>query len=512
VYPARSRRLAPDFFFQDQVYRHSGEELLLPAGEYSVSYSRGPEHRVLERDIHVPAAKEHSETFQMQRWIHLAQAGWISGDHHVHAAGCAHYSSPTQGVKPEDMLRHIVGEDLNVGCVLTWGPCWYHQKQHFDGKVSSLSTPRNLMRYDVEVSGFPSSHAGHVVLLQLKEDDYPGTKRIEEWPSWNLPILKWGKQQGGVVGFAHSGYGLAVSGDALPSYEVPAFDGIGANEYIVDVTHDACDFISAADTPFAWEMNIWYHTLNCGFTTRISGETDFPCISGERVGAGRVYVKMPSNEPLDYARWVEGVRDGRSYCCDGRTHLFDFEINGLGVGEPGDDGRKSRLAGNHGQSVKVKCKVAGLLPEEPIQLAIHDQGPYWGKQPAWHIERARVNGTRQIPVELIVNGHAVDRMQVEADGRVKEIEFMYTPERSCWIALRVNPAAHTNPIFVEVEGKPIRASKRSAQWCLSAVDRCWKSKSPQIRESERQTAREAYDHAKAVYAQIRDDAFDDSRE
>ena len=190
-------------------------------------------------------------------------------------------------------MRHILGEDLNVGCVLTWGPCWYHQKQHFDGKVSSLSTPRNLMRYDVEVSGFPSSHAGHVVLLQLKEDDYPGTKRIEEWPSWNLPILKWGKQQGGVVGFAHSGYGLAVSGDALPSYEVPAFDGIGANEYIVDVTHDACDFISAADTPFVWEMNIWYHTLNCGFTTRISGETDFPCISGERVGAGRVYVKMP---------------------------------------------------------------------------------------------------------------------------------------------------------------------------------------------------------------------------
>ena len=62
-----------------------------------------------------------------------------------------------------------------------------------------------------------------------------------------------------------------------------------------------------------------------------------------------------------------------------------------------------------GQSVKVKCKVAGLLPEEPTQLAIHDQGPYWGKQPAWHIERARVNGTRQIPVELIVNGHAVDK-------------------------------------------------------------------------------------------------------
>ncbi|MEX0613816.1 MAG: CehA/McbA family metallohydrolase, partial [Pirellulales bacterium] len=299
VYPARSRRLAPDFFFHDQVYRQHGEEVLLPSGNYRVTYTRGPEYEVLEREIKVPDRDEHTERFRMKRWINLAAAGWFSGDHHVHAAGCAHYSSPTQGVGPADMMRHILGEDLNVGCVLTWGPCWYHQKEHFDGQVHSLSTPRNVMRYDVEVSGFPSSHAGHVVLLRLTEDDYPGTKRIEEWPSWDLPILQWGKRQGGIVGYAHSGWGLSVPAKSLPTFDMPAFDGIGANEYIVDVTHDACDFISSVDTPFVWELNIWYHTLNCGFTTRISGETDFPCIYGQRVGLGRVNVKMPGDEPLD---------------------------------------------------------------------------------------------------------------------------------------------------------------------------------------------------------------------
>ena len=82
------------------------------------------------------------------------------------------------------------------------------------------------------------------------------------------------------------------------------------------------------------------------------------------------------------------------------------------------------------------------------------------------------------------------------------MEFEYTPERSSWVALRVFPAAHTNPIFVEVDGAPIRASKRSAQWCLDAVDRCWESKSPLIRESEREAARAAYDHARATYRQI----------
>ena len=50
-------------------------------------------------------------------------------------------------------------------------------------------------------------------------------------------------------------------------------------------------------------------------------------------------------------------------------------------------------------------------------------------------------------------------------------------------------------------GKPIRASRRSAEWCLNAVNQCWTQKWPQIRESERGDARKAYDHAREVYRQ-----------
>ena len=508
VYPARARRLAPDFFFQDQVYRANGETIRLPPGKYQVTYSRGPEYRVGQREIEVPAGKRHQERFQLERWTNLAHRGWFSGDHHVHAAGCAHYSSPTQGVDPGDMMRHILGEDLNVGCVLTWGPCWYHQKQFFSGGVSPLSTPQHVMRYDVEVSGFPSSPSGHVVLLRLKEDDYPGTTRIEQWPSWDLPILRWGQQQGGVVGFAHSGWGLEVPATSLPTYDIPKYNGIGANEYIVDVTHGACDFISTVDTPAVWELNIWYHTLNCGFTTRISGETDFPCISGERIGLGRAYVKMPPHEPLDFDAWVQGVKAGRSYCSDGRTHLLDFEINGLGVGEPGDGGRASFLAVGRGEPLSIRVRAAALLAEKPrddIRSRPLREKPYW------HPERARVGDTRQVPVELIVNGEAVEKRLLAADGRVEDLSFQYTPQRSSWIALRVFPAAHTNPIFVEVDKQPIRASKRSAQWCLASVDRCWESKKSSIRPAERDQARAAYEHAREVYRRILAESFDDGQ-
>ncbi len=510
VYPSRARRLAPDFFFHDQIYRHHGESVLLPPGEYTVTYTRGPEYLVLERKIRVPEKGPHVERFQLKRWIHMAAYGWYSGDHHVHAAGCQHYDVPSQGVEPEHMMRHILGEDLNVGCVLSWGPCWYYQKQFFSGSVHPLSTSRYVMRYDVEVSGFPSSHCGHLVLLRLKEDDYPGTTEIHQWPSWDLPILRWAKEQGAVVGFAHSGWGLRIPSNRLPSYEMPPFDGIGANEYIVDVALGACDFISTVDTVAPWELNIWYHTLNCGFRCRISGETDFPCIYGQRVGLGRVYVKLPPGKtPDDYDAWVFGVRDGRSYVSDGLSHLFDFEVNGLGVGEPGHNGQPSLLAIRSGQELTIKVKAAALLepqPREDIRRRPLDQKPYW------HIERARVGNTRRVPVELVVNGYAVARQEIEADGSVHELQFHYRPKRSCWVALRIYPSSHTNPVFVHVDGKPIRASRRSALWCLKAVDVCWESKRQGIRPQERAAAKKAYEQAKAIYRRIVEESYDDTQE
>ncbi|MGE3804913.1 MAG: CehA/McbA family metallohydrolase, partial [Gemmataceae bacterium] len=367
VYPSMSRRLAPDFFFHQQIYRKDGESVLLQPGKYTVSYARGPEYLVLTKQIDVPNAATHEESFQLKRWIHPARKGWFSGDHHIHAAGCSHYESPTEGVTPSDMMRHVLGEDLNVGCCLSWGPCWYHQKRYFEGKVHELSTPDHILRYDVEVSGFPSSHAGHICLLRLREQDYPGAKLIEDWPSWDLPIFRWAKSQGAVIGFAHSGWGLQPvdlrdpSANTLPNYLLPQMNGIGANEYLVDVAHNLCDFISAVDTPSVWELNIWYHTLNCGYRAKISGETDFPCIYGERVGLGRSYVHLDGK--LDFDRWCEGIKDGRSYVSDGRSHLMDFTVNGQPVGL-----KKGEVQLAKAGKVKVTAKVAAFLEPKPTDL------------------------------------------------------------------------------------------------------------------------------------------------
>jgi len=503
VYPSQSRRLAPDFFFHPQIYRQTGETVSLPAGQFRVEFTRGPEYLAQTRVITVPPGGTHKESFALKRWIDLAGMNWFSGDHHVHAAGCAHYESPTEGVKPDDMWRQILGEDLDVGCVLSWGPCWYAQKQFFDGKLHPLSTASNLMRYDVEVSGFPSSHTGHLCLLRLKEDDYPGTTRIEEWPSWDLPVLKWGKSQGGVVGFSHTGWGLKTSTDDIPSYEVPPFDGIGGNEYIVDVVHDAVDFLSTVDTPAPWELNIWYHTLNCGYRTRISGETDFPCIYGERVGLGRVYVKLADGK-LDFDRWCEGLKVGRSYVSDGRSHLIDFTVDDRAVGEDGSE-LKLPAAG----AVKARVKAAAYLDPKPSDRAKEIRRRGLDEKPFWEIERARIGDSRKVAVELIVNGLPVARREIEADGSIQDLEFDVPIKASSWVAARVLLSSHTNPVFVTVGDKPVRASKKSAEWCLKSVDQCWSQKEPAIRPAEKEDARKAYDVARAAYRKILEESAKD---
>jgi hypothetical protein len=107
-----------------------------------------------------------------------------------------------------------------------------------------------------------------------------------------------------------------------------------------------------------------------------------------------------------------------------------------------------------------------------------------------------------VSVELIVNGIAVDKVALVADGEPRKIKFKTQVERSSWVALRILPSSHTHPVFVMVSGKPIRASKRSARWCRTCVDRVWEVKSPFIRESERPVAAEAFEHARNIYDQI----------
>jgi len=239
---------------------------------------------------------------------------------------------------------------------------------------------------------------------------------------------------------------------------------------------------------------MYYHTLNCGFKTRLSGETDCPCITDARVGQARSYFKPEGS--VTYDNYVNAIRSGRAYVSDGKSHIMDFAMNGQEVGT-----KNSVLQLNDKQNIKISAEVASYLPVqqdiegESIAKILIEQKPYWD------IERARIGKSRKVRVELIVNGVPVDTTEIITNGQIENVNFDYSMARSGWVALRIFPSSHSNPTFVEVGGKSI-AERKSAEWCLAALEQCWKMKEKNIRVGEKAAAAEVYEKDRLVYREI----------
>jgi hypothetical protein len=530
VYPPRAKRLAPDFFFQDQVYRADGGFVLLPPGDLTMEYGRGPEYRLLKKSVTIPAKGDAAIAVKLERWVNPMTYGYYSGDHHIHAAGCAHYTNPTEGVFAEDMFLHVKGEGLNVGCNLTWGPCYNFQRQFFEPTPHKISEPLTLLKYDIEVSGFGSQLLGHVCVLNLKDQTYPGSEgtSTKGWPTWTTPLMRWAKKQGAYCGYAHSANGLAMTrpvdyvaaarrilaefdanGDGvltpeetakglfpapfaffdtnkdgklteaelaagveklvnqLPNLVIPPMGGIGAQEIFVTTAQGLCDFISAMDTERVPEWNCWYHIMNCGFPLKVSGETDFPCISGSRVGEGRVYVQLGKVDKIDFGTWVEGLAKGRSYVSDGYAHALQYTVDGKNAGDLVELKQPGK--------VTVKARVA-FARELPLDTA---KGG------------GKVKGDKRL-VEVVVNGKVVAKKEVPADDKEHDVTFEIQVDRSSWVTLRNFPQLHTNPVNVMVGGQPIRASRSSALWCIGCIEQLWRVRAKSIAEAERPEAERTF--------------------
>ncbi len=561
VHPPQPKRLAPDFFFQKQIYRPDGGTVLLPQGEFTMFYGRGPEYRWLQRKVTVAGSGPAEVAVKLERWVNPMDFGFYGGDHHIHAAGCAHYTSPDIGMLPEHMFQQVKGEGLNVGEVLTWGYGFQHQLPFFGGPVHPVSEPLTLLRYDMEVSGFGSAALGHVCLLNLRDLVYPGADGIKGWPTWTTPALRWTKQQGGFTGYPHSGSGMQVNpatagkrlleqfdankdgrltreetadallpepfekidadqdrtlneselvashdrvADQLPNVAIP---DAGGHEIFVSTAVGACDFISAMDTARQLEWNAWYHLMNCGFPLKCAGETDFPCMSGTRVGQGRTYVQLGRVERIDFAKWCEGLARGRSYVSDGYAHALEFSVNGQTSGAEVQLAQPGR--------VKIHAKVA-FSSETPLEVAYGGAMPVGGQRLVgdtvnYHeTTDAKPFGSGKRKVELIVNGLPVGTREVPADDQPHDVEFTADIARSSWVALRHFPQLHTNPVNVIIAGQPIRASRQSALWCIGCIEQLWRMREKNIAPAERDEARRTFDEAKEIYRRIAAEAAEGS--
>jgi hypothetical protein len=188
---------------------------------------------------------------------------------------------------------------------------------------------------------------------------------------------------------------------------------------------------------------------------------------------------------------------------------MDFKVNDFDVGTVGQNKQASQLDLAGPAGVKVTCNVAALLAEKPTPETEAIRKKRLDDKPYWHLERCRIDDSRKVPVELIVNGKPAAIKKITADGSIQSLSFDVSVKQSSWIALRILPSCHTNPVFVHVGGKPIRVSRSSADWCAKAVDVCWNAKERAIRASEKAAAKEAYDKAREIYRKVLAEAVED---
>ncbi len=203
---------------------------------------------------------------------------------------------------------------------------------------------------------------------------------------------------------------------------------------------------------------------------------------------------------------------------------MDFQVNGKTPSRV--EGEEVKLAAPG--TVKVTAKVTAYLAEQPETVEILGEpypmetqaviyrsmptpkrvrisdlpttGVSWRNIPWWHLERARIGNSRQVEVEVVVNGKPVATKKITADGSSQNVTFDVPIKQSSWVALRILGASHTNPTWVLVDNEPVRASRKSMEWNIRALAQAFEVKRQGWRAEDYAEAKAAYDFAYQVYA------------
>jgi hypothetical protein len=444
-------------------YCSGATEVRLPAGDYRLSVWRGPEYRTARQSLRVAADEAVTVTVPLERWVDAAGLHFYSGENHIHA----NYGYGEWYNTPASMLLQCDGEDLTV-CnfmVANSDGDGVFDRSFFRGRPDPLSKPRTVLYWNEE---YRSTIWGHMTLINLRHvvepvfTGFKDTTNPYDVPT-NADSADRTRQQGGLVNYTH------VAFDPADPYQ-GAYTGKGLP---VDAALGKVDSVDLNNS-YAGSVPLWYRLLNCGFRLPASAGTD--CFLNRIVsrlpGSDRAYVRLDGE--FTYAKWVEGLRAGRSFVTNG-----PFLELMAGRERPG---ATLRLAGPG--KVQVTAKAWWQLP----------------------LRRA----------ELVQDGKVIATREFSGEGPVELVWQQEVPfERSGWLALRAsgpahadNPGggayAHTSPVYVEVADRPPLA-REDAQFFLRWIDRLDLA----LRERNRipgatQTAHVAsqLEAARAVYGRI----------
>jgi len=441
IVPARIRLLASDgrgYVPDDAFHRvspaneihyfHStGEfEVTVPAGAVRIEALRGFEWVPADVTVQAGAGQTTSVELRLERLSDPGEAGWVSGDTHVHDLHEGRY-----GLTQDEYFDQFRADDLHVANSLI----------HMDGtKIMGRwgdltgadyrgSTGDYILRYSQEFRG----SFGHVGLLGVSDFIMPliGGTAGSPYPADGLKLMYLDsiRSLGGIGGFMHPYTG--DSGDIstpqrAAQSDIPIHVLLGRGDFY-DMVSIASDEMSSAA--------MYYHMLNVGARLPVTGGTDnFSNVWRDPSGGtARTYARLDG--PLSWQGWINAVRAGRTVATNGP--LLFAEVDGQ---EPGSE----ISARDH---VTVSIELATIAPVEVIEIIVDGA-----------IAHA-------VPV-----GEGQSRLSVHETIPVKDAR---------WIAVRARGGAvrntgdnysfaHSGPVYF-ADAEPNEASRRSAAFLAAVV-------------------------------------------
>jgi len=423
---------------ETHYFHTDGDDVVAaPPGEVEIRVWRGLASTPIVKKISLPNTGAAVEIALDDLDAEFAR--WKSGDVHTHMNYGGAYRENVAG-----FARQADAEALDLAFNLI-----VNKEQRIPDIGEFTPTP---VRPDgakaivAQAQEFHTSIWGHLGLLGLDDHllisdyvGYPETAVASLYPD-NASVAKLAHRQSALVGYVHP-------------YDPPAPDPAQAGRFShslpADVALGLVDYLEVVGfSDHQITERVWHRLLNCGFRVPAAGGTDamtnYASLRGP-IGLDRTYVDMgdvASENPSAFTRrWLEGLKAGKSFATN--SALLALDVEGKG---PGDEIRLKKGA----HRLKFSARMESIAAVKALQV--------------------------------IVNGEVAVTLPLTNDGKSARAEGELTLGKSGWISLRaasdeassdvfdLYPYAVTSPIYVSVDGKPVR-SREDADYFIAWIDR-----------------------------------------
>ena len=291
----------------------------LPVGKTTVIAARGLEYHLESQTINIEAGMTTTLNFRLKRMCHLRQAGWVSGDAHVHML----HGENQRETSYQDVATTCAGNGLDfVSVGQEYVGAGRLNLAGYEAACDKVSTPEFRMLLGGEL---PKSLLGHHVVLGIRdpfvisEDPpyYKTARKIHGLGGVMIPVhpVRYypGKQyQGQWLDFPGNNLGREL---IFGAYCGPSFDGLSV---LSDEPSDGN----------AWQL--WFQLLNRGCFVPVFADSDAcfdrPTLGLKAPGFWSTYLQIGADTDISHQSLSEAVRRGRTIATTGP--LLQFKING----------------------------------------------------------------------------------------------------------------------------------------------------------------------------------------